>query len=55
LISCSTKHEKRARILSEGTKRMLLERDTTIILGSGGYRSVVPKWERMEAEMIAKG
>jgi len=24
-------------------------------LGSRGYRSAIPKWERMEAEMIAKG
>jgi hypothetical protein len=24
-------------------------------LGSGGYRSAIPKWDKMEAEMIAKG
>ena len=24
-------------------------------LGSGGYRSLIPKWEKMEAEIIAKG
>lgn len=24
-------------------------------LGSGGYRSAIPKWERMEREILAKG
>jgi len=24
-------------------------------LGSGGYMSVIPKWERMEREMMARG
>ena len=24
-------------------------------LGSGGYKSVVPKWDRMEQEMLARG
>jgi hypothetical protein len=31
MILYSTKHQKRVRLFLEGTKRMLLRRDTTII------------------------
>ena len=24
-------------------------------MGSGGYRSAIPKWQRMEADLLAKG
>ena len=24
-------------------------------MGSGGYRSAIPKWQRMEANLLAKG
>jgi hypothetical protein len=51
--SCSTKCRKRAKLLLEGTNAA--NKKYHHHLGSGGYMSDIPKRERMEQEMIARG
>ena len=49
------KQSEKAKERSEKNKENAKKKQHHHVLGSGGYKSAVPKWEAMEADLRAKG